>query len=146
MRMSQSERGTFMLTHSLPFENCSPHNRLLLSKLGSELSPLAASSPSPRSTQAQEHAEPLDKNQCLGQRAARPCFLGLHCIPATTRTSSCLQAPEKMLFSDARAPPVPAGATEPAASAQGSHGLTFWARDRPPAGEAEKGVPGKRPC
>ena len=75
-----------------------------------------------------EPAEPLGKNQCLGWQAVRPFFPGLHRIPATTRASSCLQATEKMLLSEARVQPVPAGTTEPAALTQGSPGLTSWAR------------------
>ena len=81
-----------------------------LSKLGSELSTPPGSQPQLSGPQAcpDTGAESFGKNQCHGPQAAGPRFPGLHRIPATTRASPCLQDPEKMLFSDAGAQPVPA--------------------------------------
>lgn len=136
------KQGMFWLTRSLLFKNCIPQGTSL-SKLRLMLRPLAASpsSLSLRPAQTQDPAEPFGKNQCHGGQAAGPCFPGLHRIPATTRTSPHLRAPEKLLLSDTRAQPALARATTPAASTQGSHGLTSWAGDSPhPMDEAEKGV------
>lgn len=129
------KRGMFWLTRSLPFKNCIPQGTSL-SKLGLLLKPLAASpsSPSLRPAQTHDPAEPFGKNQCHGGRAAGPCFPGLHRIPATTRTSPHLWAPEKLLLSDTRTQPALARATTPAASTRGSRGLTSWAGDSLPQG------------
>lgn len=121
--------GHFWLMWSPSFKTCSSPS-ISLSKLGLELSPLAASPSSPGPMPAQTHkpAELVGKNQCHGPRAAGPCFPGLHRITATTRASPHVQAPEKMLLSDTRAQPALVPATEPATCTRGSGGahLLDW--------------------
>jgi hypothetical protein len=145
-----------MTTEGLLFEDNSPQEASP-PMLSSHLSPMAFQQPAPalrpqpartRMPQSLRDAQPFGENQCHCQRAAGLSFLGLHGIPATTRTSPCLRLLRRHR-TDTRAQTVsaqkpwglqPLPGSGGLSRAQVSWELTFWTRGRPPVGKAKKGV------